>query len=150
MSRRVRVGRAVALALVLACGLAAQAAGQKDGKKGKKKEPPPDGVPVLQDQHDPVLVVDGRDRHGTRVLHDLAGGDAPTGHDHAVGAQRHDTALVDVLRRLDPELVRVGHGRTVATEPFDEPGSAASAWAWRASLTVSSPWTSTGSRSAAR
>ena len=53
-------------------------------------QPPAEGVPVLVDQDDLIVVVQGDDRDRAVVFQDLPARHRPAGHQHLVGAQRKD------------------------------------------------------------
>jgi len=69
--------------------------GDVEGPRGHLKERLADGDPVLADQQDVPVVIDGQDRNGTRVARDLARSARPIGALDRVDAEREIAAPVE-------------------------------------------------------
>ena len=88
-----------------------------------------DRVPVLAQQDDAVLVVEGDDGDRARVVHDLPDAAPAAGHGDGVPAQRDDPALVDLLAVEHLELVRLRHAQ-MPTFSASSTGTGSRAASW--------------------
>src|SRR5699024_2361958 len=75
---------------------------------GQFPESLPHGVPVLPDEGDPVVVVEGDHRDGVVVTADLPVGGAPARHGQGVHTQPHDATVEDLTARDGPVVVSPG------------------------------------------